>query len=52
MQYFVSIIVEGITERWVEAEMSWLEVVGAGWNWVEADGAGWRLVHGLVIPFN
>ena len=35
MQYFVSIIVEGITERWVEAEMSWLEVVGAGWNWVE-----------------
>ena len=50
MQCFGSNIVEGIAERWVEAEMSWLEVVGAGWSWVEADGAGWRLVHGLVIP--
>ena len=26
---------------WVEVEMSWVEV----------DGAGWRCVHGLVIPF-
>ena len=25
---------------WVEVEMSW----------VEMDGAGWRWVHGLVIP--
>ena len=25
---------------WVEVEMSWVEV----------DGAGWRKVHGLVIP--
>ena len=31
----------GIAESWVEAEMSWVEV----------DGAGWRWVHGLVIPF-
>ena len=40
MQYFGSNIVEGVTESWVEAEMSWVEV----------DGAGWRWVHGLVIP--
>ena len=36
MQYFGSIIVEGVAE----AEMSWVEVDGAGWSWV----------HGLVIP--
>ena len=40
MQYFGSNIVEGVAESWVEAEMSWVEV----------DGAGWRWVHGLVIP--
>ena len=40
VQYFGSNIVEGVTESWVEAEMSWVEV----------DGAGWRWVHGLVIP--
>ena len=40
MQYFGSIIVEGVAESWVEAEMSWVEV----------DGAGWRWVHSLVIP--
>ena len=39
MQYFGSNIVEGVAENWVEAEMSWVEV----------DGAGWRWVHGLVI---
>ena len=39
MQYFGSNIVEGVAESWVEAEMSWVEV----------DGAGWRWVHGLVI---
>ena len=40
MQYFGSNIVEGIAESWVEAEMSCVEV----------DGAGWRWVHFLVIP--
>ena len=42
MQYFGSNIVEGVGESWVEAEMSLVEV----------DGAGWRWVHGLVIPKN
>ena len=42
MQYLGSNIVEGVAESWVEAEMSWLEVDGAGWSWV----------HGLVIPVN
>ena len=40
MQYFGSSIVEGVAESLVEAEISWVEV----------DGAGWRWVHGLVIP--
>ena len=40
MQYFGSNIVEGVAESWVEAEISWVEV----------DGAGWRWVHGLAIP--
>ena len=40
VQYFGSNIVEGVAESWVEAEMSWVEV----------DGAGWRWVHGLIIP--
>ena len=40
MQYFGSNIVEGVAESWVEVEMSWVAV----------DGAGWRWVHGLVIP--
>ena len=39
VQYFGSNNVEGVAESWVEAEMSWVEV----------DGAGWRWVHGLVI---
>ena len=39
-EYFGSNIVEGVAESWVEAEMSWVEV----------DGAGWRWVHSLVIP--
>ena len=42
--------VEGFAEDWVEAEMSWMEVDGAGWSWVEVDGAGRKWVHGLVIP--
>ena len=40
MQYFGPNIVEDVAESWVETEMSWVEV----------DGAGWRRVHGLVIP--
>ena len=40
VQYFGSNNVEGVAESWMEAEMSWVEV----------DGAGWRWVHGLVIP--
>ena len=40
VQNFGSNIVEGVAESWVEAEMSWLKVGGAGWRWV----------HGLVIP--
>ena len=50
-----------IAESWVEAEMScvevggagwrWMELGGAGWSWVEVDGPGWRWVHGLVILF-
>ena len=31
MQYFGSNIVEGVAECWVEAEMNWVEVDGAGW---------------------
>ena len=50
MQYFGSNIVEGVAESWVEAEMSWVELCGAGWRWMEVDGAGWIWVHGLVIP--
>ena len=38
-RYFGSYNVKGVAESWVEAEMSWVEV----------DGAGWRWVHGLVI---
>ena len=30
MQYFGSNIVEGDAESWLEAEMSWVEVDGAG----------------------
>ena len=37
---------------WVEVEMSWVEMDGAGWSWVKVDGAEWRWVHGLVIPYN
>ena len=42
VQYFGSNIVEGVTESWVEAEMSWVEVSGAGRRWMELSGAGWR----------
>ena len=50
MQYFGSNIVEGLAESWVEAEMSWVEVDGAGCSWVEVDGTGWSWVHGFDIP--
>ena len=45
MQYFGSNFVEGVTESWVEAEISWVEVDGAGWNWVELGGDGWSWVE-------
>ena len=50
VQYFGSNNVEGVAENWVEAEMSWVEVDGAGWSWVEVEEAWWRWVHGFVIP--
>ena len=40
VQYFGSNIVEGVAESWVEAEMSLLEVDGAGWRWMELSGGG------------
>ena len=40
IQYFGSNNVEGVVESWVEAEMCWMEVDGAGWRWVD----------GLAIP--
>ena len=49
VRYFGSNIVEGVAESWVEAEMSWVEVDGAGWrlkwtgwDWMELGGARWR----------
>ena len=45
MQYFGSNIVEGVAESWVEAEMSWVEVDGAGWRWMELGGGGWSWVE-------
>ena len=50
VQYFGSNNVEDVAENWVEAEMSWVEVDGAGWSWVEVEEAWWRWVHGFVIP--
>ena len=32
VQHFGSKIVDGVAESWGEAEMSWLEVDGAGWK--------------------
>ena len=34
MQCFGFNNVEGVAESWVEAEISWVEVDGAGWKWV------------------
>ena len=41
VRYFGSNIVEGVAECWVEPEMSWVEVDGAGWTCMEVDGARW-----------
>ena len=38
--YFGSNNIEGVADCWMEAEMSWVEMDGAGWSWVEGDGAG------------
>ena len=35
---------------WLEVEMSWVNVDGAGWSWVGVGGSEWRWVYGLVIP--
>ena len=32
VQYFGSNIVAGVAESWVEAEMSWVKLGGAGWR--------------------
>ena len=45
MQCFGSNIVEGVAESWVEAEMSWMEMDGAGWWWMELGGVGWSWVE-------
>ena len=44
LQYFGSHNVEAVTESWVKAEMSWVEVGGAGWRWMELDEDGWSWV--------
>ena len=40
VQYFGSNTVEGVAESWLEAEISWEEVGGAGWGWMELGGGG------------
>ena len=40
VQYFGSSDVEDVAESWVEVEMSWVEVDGAGWRWTEQGGGG------------
>ena len=50
MQYFGSNIVEGVAESWVEFEMSWVEVDGAGWRWVEL-GARFSNTHKNFCTF-
>ena len=47
LQYFGFYNFEGVSESWVEAKMSWVEVDGAE-SWLK--WAGWRWVHSLVIP--
>ena len=45
VQYFGSNNIESVAESWVEAEMSWVELGGAGWSWVELGGGGWNWVE-------
>ena len=55
MQSFGSNIIEGVAESRVEAEISWVEVDGAGWrlkcvcgggwSWVELGGGGFNCVE-------
>ena len=45
MRYFGSNNIEGVTESWVEAEMSWVEMDGAGWRWMKLGGGGWSWVE-------
>ena len=40
VRYFGSNNVKGVAESWVEAEMSWVQVDGAGWRWMELGGGG------------
>ena len=35
VRYFSYNTVEGVAESSIEAEISWVEVVGGGWSWVE-----------------
>ena len=43
MQYFGSKNVDGAAESWAEAEISWVEVDGAGWRWMELRGGGYTV---------
>ena len=45
VQYFGSNIVESVAENWVETEMSWVEVHGAGWSWMKLGVGGWSWVE-------
>ena len=45
VQYFSSNIAEGVAASWVEVEMSWMEVDGAGWRLKWAGGGGWSWVE-------
>ena len=40
VRYFGFYNIESVSESWVEAEMSWVEVDGAGWKWMELGGGG------------
>ena len=40
MRCFSSNNVEGVAENWVEVEVSWMELDGAGWSWVVVEGVG------------
>ena len=48
IQCFGSNNVVGVAESWVEAEMSWIDVDGAGWRWVEL-GGGSRNKRNFIV---